>query len=77
MNFVIGFLRDQLTGVDGKTYDIGRVGFALGLTVFLGLAIADFLFNKNFHPQDFGIALGSILGGGGAGIGLKSKTEPQ
>lgn len=71
------FLKDCVTGIDGESYDIGRAALALvsiGFVVFAGWAV---FHGKDFNPQDYGIGAGSILGGGGAGIAMKGKTEPQ
>lgn len=71
------FLRQILTGLDNKTFDIARVLWILTCFVFLGLAIAHVMINKQpFDAQNFGIGAGGVLLGGGAGVGLKGNTEP-
>ena len=65
------------TGKDGETYDLGRILWAVAAVGFVVFAAIAVLHGKDFNPQDYGIGAGSLLGGGGAGIGLKSKTEPD
>lgn len=67
-------IKDCITGIDGESFDVGRVLLASGVIVFLGLSIYH---HEKFDPMDFGAGLGGILVGGGAGIGMKSKTEPK
>lgn len=73
---MMSFLRDCLTGIDGESYDIGRVLWVLGILTFIGLSVVAMLKTGTFDPMNWGTGYGAILGGGGAGIGLKSKTEP-
>lgn len=70
-------VKDCLTLANGSDYDIGRIAGAAGVIVFFGLAIADFLMNKKFDPQAFGMGFGLIIAGLGAALALKHKTEPQ
>ena len=70
------FLTDLLTGIDGATWDIGRVAFGLGVLTFIGSTIAVVVQGQAFGYQDFGIGFGSLLGGGGLGLMWKAKTEP-
>jgi hypothetical protein len=69
-------LKDIATCLDGETYDVGRVLLIVGvvaLILFAGIAVCR---NGTFDPQNFGLGLGGLLGGGGAGLGFKAKTEP-
>jgi len=67
-----------LTGIDGESFDVGRVLWVLGVLAFVGYAGYDLIVNKQpFNPQNYGIGLGGALAGGGLGIGMKAKTEPQ
>lgn len=69
-------LKDLLTGIDGESYDIGRVlWFCCGIAFILFTGY-DVYHGGHFDPNNFGIGSGAILGGGGAGVGLKAKTEP-
>lgn len=71
------FFLHLLTGIDGVTFDISRVLlFAMGIA-FIGQGIWHVYANKTFDPQAFGIGAGALLGGGGAGIAVKAKTEPD
>lgn len=64
------------TGIDGETYDVMRIGLMLGIIALIVFTGYHLLVNKQFDPSGLGISLGSLLGGSGAGIGLKAKTEP-
>ncbi|BCS53300.1 hypothetical protein GSbR_21740 [Geobacter sp. SVR] len=71
-------LNDWLTGIDGKTFDPSRACLLAAVGVFLFLSIwAVVHLKQTWSAQDFGIGLGAILAGGGAGVALKSKTEPK
>lgn len=70
------FIKHCLTGVDGRTWDLGRVLWALTGVAFVVFAAWSLLHGGVFDPQNFGVGAGTILGGGGAGVGLKAKTEP-
>lgn len=69
-------VQHMFTGKDNKTWDIGRVlwfGFSV---IFAGLTVVALCKGHQFDPQAFGIGAASLLGGGGAGVGLKANAEP-
>ncbi|MDR3415020.1 MAG: hypothetical protein P4L83_02445 [Nevskia sp.] len=71
------FFVTMLTCADNESADIGRVALLFVAVSFVGLAAVDIFWRG--HPLDymgFGAAAGGILGGGGAGIGLKHASEP-
>lgn len=70
------FFRDILTGVDGVTYDNIRVFMLIGILTIIGAAITGMVQGKAFDYLAFGGGFAAVLAAGGAGIGLKSKTEP-
>ncbi|OWK42218.1 amino acid ABC transporter substrate-binding protein [Fimbriiglobus ruber] len=70
-------IKDCVTGKDGESYDVGRVLWVVGALSFLGLSIYAAFKSHTFDPLSFGTGYGGILGGGGAGIGMKAKTEPD
>jgi Zn-dependent protease len=61
------FVRNLLTESDNTTYDAGRVLWAAGVIVFLGLAV--YVTVKRDQPefdfQAFGIGFGAVLAAGG------------
>lgn len=69
-------LRDLFTGVDGTSYDLGRVLWAAGATVLIvGGVLA-----MSKGPLDFVAfagAFGGLLMAGGGALLFKAKTEPQ
>ncbi len=71
------FLKDILTGIDGESYDIGKVGWLLGFLTFLGLVFYKVAWKGDpFDTQAFGIAFGLMITALGAALNLKAKTEP-
>lgn len=77
MNEIKKFIMHMLTGIDGETYAVSRVLWVLGALVFLGLTIFVVIHTGTFNFTEFGLALASILGGGGAGVKLTETTEPK
>jgi hypothetical protein len=71
------FLKHLFTGKDNETFDVARVLWAVGVLFFLGLSTYDMLKGHDFRPMDWGTGLGLVLAGGGTGVAVKSKTEPQ
>lgn len=68
---------DMLTGKDGSTYDVVRVGGVMTLLTFLALAAyAVVAKGQTWDPQAFGIGAGAVIAAVGAACGLKAKTEP-
>lgn len=57
--------KDISTGKDGESYSIARILVIAGVLAFIGLSVADFLHSLSFHPQEFGMGLGGLLGGAG------------
>lgn len=70
------FIKDMLTGIDGESYDIGRVLWAIAFLVGIGLTIVAYLQGNKFDLQTYGIGVGALLLSGSGGLKLKSKTEP-
>ena len=70
-------LKDCFTTADGESFDIGRVLWAQGVMVFMGLAVYSVVGQgHSFDMQAFGIGLGATLAAGGAALGFKAKNEP-
>jgi len=70
-------LKHMFTGKDNETFDLGRVLWAMSVVSFLGIG---FYGTYKGTPMDylaFGTALAALLAGGGSGLGLKAKTEPD
>ena len=68
--------KDILTGIDNKTYDNVRVYMLLGVLTYLACTVYHLYDDNVFDFVAFGSGFGVIMAGGGAGIGLKMKTEP-
>jgi len=69
--------KDTLTGIDGETYDIVRVGVFTTIVIMCANAITAMI---NQTPMDylaFGSGCAAIFAAGGFGIGQKAKTEPE
>lgn len=71
------FIQKLITGKDNSTPDIGRILWIIGVLAFIGLSIAALIKGQSWEPEAYGIGLGAVLAGGGAGIGLKKATEPD
>lgn len=69
--------RDILTGADNVTFDLLRVGTAIGLLVYFGATFYAIAAGTKFDWVAFGGGLGAVLAASGAGIGLKKDTEPK
>lgn len=70
------FFTDLFTGADNKTFDLGRVLWALSVCIYLLLCILQVAFLGNFNATEYGVGLGSVLTGGGASLFIKKSTEP-
>ena len=69
-------IRDLFTGVDGSTWDLGRVLWAGGAAVLIAGGILAMVKG----PLDFVAfagAFGGLLMAGGGALLFKAKTEPQ
>lgn len=73
------FFKHIFTGKDNQTYDIGRVLWAAGVLAFIGMAIYHVYAKGEFDASSYGLGFGSVLAGGGTGVGVKSmmKSEPE
>lgn len=69
-------LRDWFTGIDGKTYDLGRALWALGVLVFLGATVYAIYKGQPWDAVAYGTGFGAVLAAGGAALWLKKATEP-
>lgn len=73
---IMKFCKDCITGIDGQSYDIGRVLWVLAFLVGIGLEIVSVWTRRYFDLQAYGLGVGALLVAGGAALNLKSKTEP-
>lgn len=67
---------DSLTGIDGTTIDPWRVLTIIGVASYILYAGWSLLYDHKFSALEYGTGLGALLFGGGAGVSIKSKTEP-
>jgi hypothetical protein len=70
-------LKDVFTGLDNKTWDLGRVLWAAAFVVGVGLVVHGHIVGHDFDIQAYGVGIGSLLTGGGLGLKLKEGTEPS
>lgn len=69
------FIRDLFTGIDGATWDLGRVALALGVIVMAAGGVGSIV-KGSLDFIAFGAGFGGLLTGGGALLLLKRTTEP-
>ena len=70
-------IKDLFTGPDGETHDPARWLWIVGVIVFLGLSGFEVYKTNRFDMVNYGIAFGTLLGGGAAGVKIKESTEPK
>lgn len=71
------FTKDCVTGIDGQSYDLGRVLWALAFLIGIALEVFCVVTARTFDLQQYGIGVGALLVAGGASLNLKAKTEPS
>lgn len=73
-----GFLfRDLFSGRDNYSLDIGRILWALGVVVYLGLSVASAFMDLKFDYITWGAGFAAVLAAGGAALKMKESTEPN
>lgn len=65
-------LSNLFTERDNATLCSVRCGLIAGLAVYLGLSVLNW---SSFNAESFGLGLASVIGAGGVGIGVKSRSE--
>lgn len=70
------FFKDIFTGIDGETWDLGRVLLALGCMLMIAGGI-DMMIDGQLDVVGFGAGFGGLLTGGGALLIMKRSTEPS
>ena len=73
---MIKFWKDLFTGIDGESFDVGRVLWVLAALVGLGLEVYCVLTKTSFDLQQYGLGVGALLLAGGFSLSVKAKTEP-
>lgn len=68
-------LKDLFTEDDNETWCIARVSTFMALLSFIGLGISHVVLNHGFSPSEYGMGIGSLLGGSGVIIGAKAATQ--
>jgi len=76
-DLVAKVFKDSHTGIDGDSYDWGRLWGSVALAVFNGLqAWSVIVLRVPFDPISYGTGIGGILAATGAALLMKAKTEP-
>lgn len=71
-------LNDWFTGPDGVTMDPARALWIIGMVAFLAFtAHSIYKSDKDFDMINFGLAYGSLLAAGAAGVRIKQDSEPK
>jgi hypothetical protein len=69
------FIVDLFTEDDNNTWCIARVSAFISVISFIGFGIAHVIINHQFQPSEYGVGIGSLLGGAGVLIGGKAATQ--
>jgi hypothetical protein len=67
-------LKDWFTEPDGKSYCLVKAIAGSGALVYFSATMIHVYINHAFDYQAFGIGLGAIMGGAGAGLMMKKDT---
>lgn len=70
-------LKDLFTGRDNKTWDLGRIMWAMGTAVYCGISVYSLYQGIAIDPLNWATGFGAILAGGGAALRLKQSDEPN
>jgi hypothetical protein len=76
-NIITTVLKHITTGIDGESFDIGRVMWVIGVLTYIGLSIFQLVKHQTFDPIAWASGFAIICGGSGVALKLKEKTEPQ
>jgi hypothetical protein len=76
-NAIHRIIGDLFTGPDGKTHDPARWLWIIGVIAFLGFSGFQIYKSGAFDMVNFGVAFGTLLGSGAAGVKIKESTEPK
>lgn len=68
-------LRDLFTEADGRTFDLKRALWALGVVWFMACETYAIARGQPFDPQGTAIGLGGLIAAGGAAIAMNRKSE--
>ena len=68
-------LRQLVTESDNRTHDLVRYLSAISVLAGIGLTIHSVYKGQPFSIQDYGIGIGSLIGGIGAALGLKKESS--
>ena len=69
------FLKDLFTEADGRTFDLKRALWALGVVWFMACETYAVAQGQAFDPQGTAIGLGGLIAAGGAAIAMNRTTE--
>lgn len=79
MNPIKQFFVDVFTGIDGESFDIGRVLWAIGALVYCFATV--WIVTKTVPPSldyvAWGAGFGAVMAAGGAALWMKRDTEPK
>lgn len=75
MNEFKRFFVDLFTEDDNNTWCIARVSAFISVISFIALGIVHVVINHQFQPSEYGVGIGSLLGGAGVMIGGKAATQ--
>ena len=67
-------IHDWFTEPNNQTYCLIKALTASGALVFFACALIHVIANKSFDFSAFGVGLGSIIAGSGAGLAMKKDT---
>jgi hypothetical protein len=71
------FIKDQLTGIDGESFDIGRCSWAVSLLTIIGSVVFNAYKGAMIDVLVLSQAIGAIVLSHGGAIFVKAKTEPE
>ncbi len=68
-------LLDWFTESDGKTFDVVRLLYVLGVLSYIGMSIWSLFRGQHWEPEQYGYGFAATLVGGGAAIGIRAHLE--
>jgi hypothetical protein len=71
------FFKDMVTGTSNLDYELSRVLWLVGASVYLGAGVYHMARNAVFDPAGFGAGFGAIMLGAGFGTAAKDKAKNE